>query len=213
MESQKEITYLTNTVLPAKLAYFCLKHSIHFINVGSGCIYYGESPNKINGVDIGWKEDDFANPISYYSKSKYSCDLMLSSINVTTLRIRMPISEIASSRNLIDKISKYDKIIDIQNSVTFLKDFKRCVNFMIKEKLPGIFHVTNPGTLSALDILNEYKKYKHLDFSVISEAELDNLTIAKRSNCIINTEKLNKAGFFLTPVEEALKETMATYIK
>lgn len=138
---------------------------------------------------------------------------MLGSLDVTTLRIRMPISEFSSQRNLINKISKYDKIIDIQNSVTFLKDFKNCVNFIIRERLTGIFHVTNPGTLSALDILNEYKKYKHLDFSVISEKELDDLTIAKRSNCIINTEKLNNAGFFLTPVEEALKETMANYIK
>ena len=63
-EFQQSETAIANTVLPILLADTCEKHSIHLIQIGSGCIYFGESPN------ITWKEENFANPKSFYSKTK-----------------------------------------------------------------------------------------------------------------------------------------------
>lgn len=45
-EANKEDTYLANVTLPSVLAGNCLKRNIHFINIGSGCIYFGNSPHK-----------------------------------------------------------------------------------------------------------------------------------------------------------------------
>ena len=60
---------------------------VYFLHIGSGCIYYGDSPDP-----AGWKEDDFENPIPVYSRAKYAADLVLSTLpNVGIARIRLPI--------------------------------------------------------------------------------------------------------------------------
>ena len=98
--------------------------------------------------------------------------------------------------------------------MTFISDLKKCIDWAIKGTHTGIFHVTNPQPLTAVQIMQEYQKYvpDHL-FEVISEEQLDQLTLAKRSNCILNTDKLHKAGFYMTPSQEALTNCMAEYIK
>lgn len=235
-ESNKEITASTNTALPIMLAELCAARSIHLIHIGSGCIFYGKSPNLFWGgsnaaggaeimhpnlmqpyepVDLGWRETDFANPKSFYSKTKYAADLVIGDMkNVSILRIRMPISTKNSPRNLLNKISKYDQLIDIPNSVTFMDDLVRCVEWTAKESKTGIYHVTNPEPLSAAQVMREYQSYEPThNFKVISEEELDKLTIAKRSNCILSTHKLSVAGFSMTPSKEALKNCMRQYIK
>jgi len=225
-ESNKEITAATNVALPILLAEVCKKKSIHMIQIGSGCIYFGDSPYmkydcgcdepclcESNKIDSGWKEDDFANPQSFYSKTKYACDLALSTMNVASLRIRMPISSMNDSRNLINKVIGYKKVIDIPNSVTFMDDLVRCIDFFIKEKHVGIWHVTNPEPLTAAEVVREYAEYvpSH-EFSIINERELDVITVAKRSNCILNSSKLRSVGFYMTNSQEALKKCMASYM-
>lgn len=238
-ESHKEETAATNSALPILLAEECAKKSIHLIQVGSGCIFFGESPNfhylQANGqplpdyneygsmvivapckkIDDGWKEDDFANPKSYYSKSKYACDLMLGSMKgVTTLRIRMPISTMNNPRNLINKLRGYTQVIDIPNSMTFMSDLAAVIDWSAKNTKTGIYHVTNPEPITAAQIMREYQKYVPAHkFEIINEAQLDALTTAKRSNCILNADKLRQAGFSMTPSEQALKDCMAEYVK
>ena len=237
-ESHKEETAFANIAVPVMLAEKCKIHDIHLIQIGSGCIYFGESshknmhltekygntikpedPNYFYGAfelaDAGWKETDFANPQSFYSKTKYACDLALGEMDhVTTLRIRMPISSKNTPRNFINKIRGYKQVIDIPNSVTFMGDLASCIDWVARNGKTGIYHVTNPEPVTAARVMREYQKYvpEH-NFEVITEEQLDKLTVAKRSNCIINSDKLKNAGFQMTPSEEALKICMAEYVK
>jgi dTDP-4-dehydrorhamnose reductase len=223
-ESHKEETMEANVTIPLLLSDYCAKNNVHLIQIGSGCVYFGHSPcRKIvensNGhfdwKEPGWREKDFANPQSYYSKSKYACDLMLGQMpHVTTLRLRMPISEKDVPRNLINKLKGYKQIIDIPNSMTFMSDLTRCIEWAANNRPGGIFHVTNPQPLTAARIMKEYQKYvpEH-QFDIITEQELDALTVAKRSNCILSTDKLKQAGFTMTDSEEALTKCMANYVK
>lgn len=235
-ESHKAETYEANVVIPLMIAKFCEKRGIRMIHIGSGCIYFGESPHKNDWLterhdntikpedpnyfygafelaDAGWKETDFANPQSYYSKTKYACDLALGQMpHVITLRIRMPISDRDVPRNLINKLKGYSQLIDIPNSMTFMDDFTRCVQWSVKNELPGIYHVVNPGALTAVEIMQEYQKYvPNHTFSTITEEQLGTLTTAKRSNCILNADKLQQAGFTMTPAKEALQLCMKNY--
>jgi len=225
--------------LPILLAEACARHSIHLIQISSGCIFFGESPNfhyvQADGcampdnfgtssfsllmptqkIDDGWKEDDFANPKSYYSKSKYACDLMLGQMpHVSNLRIRMPISNRNNPRNLINKLRGYKKIIDIPNSMTFMDDLTKCIAWTAKNGHTGIFHVVNPEPLTAARIMKEYCKYvpEHSFDILYTEEELDILTVAKRSNCILDSNKLKWAGFEMASSEEALSRCMKEYI-
>jgi dTDP-4-dehydrorhamnose reductase len=219
-ESNKEETINGNITVPTLLAHECNKKSIHLIQINSGCIFYDHSPNVDRSIlsqeivhDYGWKETDIANPKSFYSKTKYACDLLIGHLpNVTTLRIRMPISEKNHHRNLINKLKNYSQIINIKNSVTFIKDLVKCVDYMLHHKHTGIFHVTNPEPLTAVEIMEEYKKYvPYHEFEIISESQLSQLTKATRSNCILDCSKLNNIGFKMTPTQEALSECMANY--
>jgi len=217
-ESHKEETAFANTAVPIMLAEVCAKKNVHLIQIGSGCIYFGTSPYKGHSswaVDPGWRETDFANPESFYSKTKYACDLMLGPLShVTTLRIRMPVSDKDTPRNLINKLRGYTKVIDIPNSMTLMSDLVRCIDWAAQTRPGGIFHVANPQPLTAARIMKEYQKYvpEH-QFEIITERELDQMTIAKRSNCILNTDKLRQAGFKMTETEEALERCMAEYVQ
>ena len=224
-EIEKEKTVIANTIIPALLAIECEKLGIHMVHIGSGCVFNGVSPNytlifpEPNGQpiksDIGWKETDLANPQSFYSNTKYAADLVMAQNQLlTNLRIRMPISPKNHPRNFVTKIRGYKRVIDEPNSVTFTADLVRCIDWVIKEHKIGTYHVVNPQPLTAAQVMREYQKYhpEH-KFEVISTEELDKITAAKRSNCVLNTEKLNKAGFIMTPSKEALERCMAEYIE
>ena len=255
-ESNKSETYESNVTLPLMIAEWCEKNEVHLIQLGSGCIYFGESPNfhYVQGdgspmpdpiktyplgdpnyqpfwaqaytqsfsmvipakkIEEGWKETDFANPKSFYSKTKYACDLMLGEMpHVTTLRLRMPVSEQDNPRNLINKLRGYKQVIDIPNSMTFMSDLTRCIEWAALNRPGGIFHVTNPQPLTAAQVMREFQKYvpEH-KFEYITEQQLDSMTVAKRSNCLLNTDKLRLAGFQMSDSEEALERCMAAYVK
>lgn len=218
-ESNKRKTYLTNVTIPSILASECEKLRIHLIHLGSGCIYFGQSPNvtqtSFGTLDLGWKETDFANPKSFYSKTKYACDLLFGEDAFKTiLRLRMPVSPKNDQRNFINKIRGYSKVIDIPNSMTMVEDLVKCVDWAAKNSKFGIFHVTNPEPITAAQVMREYQKYDSTHkFEVISEDELHSITIAKRSNCILNTDKLNKAGFYMTPSKIALKQCVKLFME
>lgn len=245
-ESNKSETFLANTMLPSLLADECEKLNIHLIHIGSGCVYFGQSPNNhyvqndgspmpdpipygqaglwaqsysikmpTKQIDDGWKEDDFANPQSYYSKTKYACDLTIGPLsNVTILRIRMPVSSKNDPRNFINKIRGYKKVIDIPNSMTMMDDLVRCVEWVAQNVKTGIYHVANPQPITAAQVMREFQKYQpEHQFDVISEAELDTMVVAKRSNCILSIDKLTKEGFMMTPSNQALEECMKEYIR
>lgn len=230
-ELNKGRTFDTNTVLPMMLAIACEAKDIRVIQIGSGCIYYGKSPNvektparKYNDFDdggydsffvrdSGWREIDAAAPLSTYSKSKYACDLALGTMkNVTTLRIRMPISWKAEPRNLLTKLINYKQVVEEPNSVTFLKDLSRAVDWAVSREVTGTYHVTSPKPVTHSQILNEYKKYvpEH-QFTSITPKELDALTNAPRSNCIIDSSKIMSEGFEFVNQEEELKDCVKKF--
>jgi len=209
-ESNKSETVEINTALPIILAAVCEKKSIRLIHIGSGCIFFGYKNDH-----LGWKESDATNPLSFYSKTKYACDMAIGDMsNVSVLRIRMPISTKNSPRNFINKIRNYSHIIDMPNSVTFLDDFVPAVDKVISDNLSGIYHIVNPEPLTAVDVMEEYRNYfpDHV-YEIISESELNNLTKAIRSNCILDTTKAKSVGIELTPSKEALVSCMKQYVK
>lgn len=226
-EVKRDKTSTTNTVLPILLATECVKRGIRLVHIGSGCIFFGASPNqKIKRVpdgfggtfpiveeDFGWKETDFPNPQSYYSRTKYACDLALDGMpGVSILRIRMPLSSKNSPRNLINKLSGYSSIIDVPNSMTLCDDLVRCVAWGIEKEISGVWNVVNPGKLTAAEIMREFQKYRpDHKFEIISEEQLSKLVSAKRSNCLLDGSKLKNAGFEMTNAKTGLERTMKEF--
>ncbi len=69
------------------------------------------------------------------------------------LRVRMPISDDLNPRNFITKIVKYEKVVNIPNSMTVLTDLLPVSLIMSERGLTGIYNFCNPGAISHNEVL------------------------------------------------------------
>jgi len=209
-EKHKEETMYSNVVAAANLCMECSKRGIYFVHLGSGCIYSGDNDGK------GFSEEDTPNFTgSFYSRTKIICENILKEFPGLILRLRMPIDNRLDPRNLIDKLTKYPKIIDIQNSMTTVPHLIEAMRKLIEKKATGIYHVVNPGTSSAKEIMLLYREIvdpSHT-FEDLSLEGLNSITTAVRSNCKLNSAKLEKEGIIMPEIHEAIKQCMIKYKK
>lgn len=210
-ETHQVETYRANTIGPMILAEACQEKNIYLVQLSSGCIFYGTSPDP-----QGWKEEDATNPAAFYSRTKYATDLILSRLpNTAIARLRLPIDSIPSSKNLIDKLSSYKKVIDVQNSVTIIEDLAHVIEQLIQKRGTGIFHCTNPGALRYRDLIQLYREYvdpSHTN-EWIQDQELatQGLAAKNRSTCILQSTRLAELGIHMRPIEIAMRDVMAKY--
>ncbi len=209
-EEHKLETVAGNTTGPLNILQACQEQDIYWVHLSSGCIFQGKGPKG-----RGFKEDDAATPPSFYSFSKYWADEILKNFPVLIIRLRLPIDTEPNPRNLIDKLIKYPKIIDSENSVTVIPDLLEVIKQLINKRRTGIYHIVNPGTIKPSEIMTLYKKIVNPShqFKVISVKELykKGLVKAVRSNCVLNTDKLKKEGIRLKPIKKRIIEIFKEY--
>lgn len=111
--------------------------------------------------------------------------------NALILRIQMPISSDKSICNFITKITTYEKICSISNSMTILDELLPISVEMMKNKETGCFNFTNPGVISHNEILEMYKEIVEHTFTWknMTIQEQDKLLLSKRSNNSLDTTK------------------------
>ena len=204
------------------LAMACKERGIHYTYLGTGCIFkYLEDDNDNhhngNAVD-GFMEEDKPNFFgSSYSIVKGFTDMMMNSkylrSGVLNLRIRMPITGKCEARNFITKITRYQKICSIPNSMTVLDDILPIMLNMIINAKVGTFNMTNPGVISHNEILEMYREIVDPDFkweNFTQEAQLEILA-ADRSNNYLDTEKLEMYYPDILPIKESIKKCLIKY--
>lgn len=202
-----------NTILPILIAKACQERKVYLLHMGTGCIFYGVSPDP-----KGWRESDYGNPVAVYTRSKYAADLVLATLpNVGIARIRMPIDNRPSPGNLIDKLASYKRIVDVENSITTVPEMIKVFHELLEKKATGIFHVVNPGSIKHREIIALYEEIvdpQHTN-EWITEEDLvkEGMAKKKRSNNIMQSENLAKLGIKMTPIKEAVREVMKEYLK
>jgi len=207
-ESHKPDTIRTNVVGTLTLADVCREHGLLMINYATGCIFEYDAQHP-EGSGIGFKEEDTPNFTgSFYSKTKAMVEELLKEYeNVCTLRVRMPISsDLSNPRNFVTKISRYDKVVNIPNSMTILDELLPISVEMAKRNLRGIYNFTNPGVVSHNEVLEMYKQYidpsyKWTNFTLEEQAKV---IVAPRSNNELDTTKLKKEFPELLSIKDSL---------
>ena len=188
----------------------CAERNLYWVHLSSGCVFQGSGPHG-----RGFMEDDSPAPPSFYSHTKHWADEILKNFPVLIIRLRLPIDNEPNPRNLIDKLSKYQKIIDSENSMTVIPDFLFATKKLIEKKCTGVYHVVNPGIMRPSEIMMLYKEIidPNHGFEVISGEDLYGMGLAKavRSNCILNTEKLEEEGIVLPDIRGRIKEILYDY--
>jgi dTDP-4-dehydrorhamnose reductase len=199
-----------NFYAPFNLATICDKLNIHFVYLGTGCIYTYTGDKRL------FTEEDKPNFFgSGYSTVKGYTDQILRHIsNTLQLRIRMPVSKLVSGRNLIDKLVAYNNICSIQNSMTVLDDMWKIIDRMIEVKELGVYNLTNPGTTEHDWILKLYKSLFNLNhtWNLISYEDQMNYTKSGRSNNEMDTTKLEsfckEHNLELLPIKDSIKRAL-----
>ncbi|KAJ7294243.1 hypothetical protein O6H91_18G080900 [Diphasiastrum complanatum] len=211
-ESHKVETIRANVIGTLTLADVCREHGLLLINYATGCIFEYDSAHPL-GSGKGFLENDKPNFTgSYYSKTKAMVEELLKEYdNVCTLRVRMPISsDLTNPRNFITKISRYEKVVNIPNSMTVLDELLPISIEMAKRNLRGIWNFTNPGIISHNEILELYKKYIDSNFkwSNFTLEEQAKVIVAPRSNNELDASKLSKEF----PELLSIKESVIKYV-
>ncbi|KHN09737.1 Putative rhamnose biosynthetic enzyme 1 [Glycine soja] len=207
-ESHKVETIRTNVIGTLTLADVCRDHGLILINYATGCIFEYDSDHPL-GSGIGFKETDSPNFTgSFYSKTKAMVeDLLKNYDNVCTLRVRMPISsDLSNPRNFITKITRYEKVVDIPNSMTILDELLPISIEMGKRNLTGIWNFTNPGVVSHNEILEMYRDYVDPNFTWnnFTLEEQAKVIVAPRSNNELDAAKLKKEFPELLSIKDSL---------
>lgn len=200
-----------NLFAPLVLAEACRLHQKYMVYVGTGCIFDGLL------LDEQFTEAHQPNFFgSSYSIVKGFTDRILKFDNyrhVLNLRIRMPISDQPGPRNFITKITNYDKVINVQNSMTVLPSmFPHLLN-LVNQRVTGTLNFTNPGSISHNQVLDMYREivnpgFQYKNFSI---TEQNNTLDSKRSNNVLDTTKLQLYCPTLTPIDVAIRECLMRY--
>ncbi|KAH8970331.1 hypothetical protein BDL97_02G083300 [Sphagnum fallax] len=207
-ESHKVDTIRANVVGTLTLADVCKQHNLLLVNYGTGCIFEYDEDHPL-GSGIGFKEEDTPNFFgSYYSRTKAMVEELLKEFdNVCTLRVRMPITvDLTNPRNFITKITRYEKVVNIPNSMTILDELVPISIEMGKRNLRGIWNFTNPGVVSHNEILDMYKKYVDPSFTYknFTLEEQAKVIVAARSNNELDTSKLQNEFPHMLSIKDSL---------
>ena len=204
-----------NAVLPGIIREVCEDMNIPWGHVSSGCIFSGR---RRDGK--GWAEDDEPNfsfrspPCSFYSGTKALGEEVLEGAeNCYIWRLRIPFNEERSPRNYLQKLLNYNSLLEAENSVSHLEEFvQKCVECFEKEVEPGIYNMTNPGSVTTRQVtewmLDEGVTDKQFQFFDNEEQFMNKAAKTPRSNCVLDTTKSEKAGIGMRPVEEAMRESI-----
>jgi dTDP-4-dehydrorhamnose reductase len=218
-ETQKAACLLGNAVLPGLIREACEDLDIPWGHVSSGCIYTGRRPGG-----TGFREDDppnFSfrqNYCSYYSGTKaLGEELLVGASQCYVWRLRIPFDETTSSRNYLQKLLTYDRLLEAENSLSHLDEFvAACVDCFRLRAPYGVYNLTNPGSVWTSDVTALMRslgvtdrEFKFFD----NEAQfMAQAAKTPRSNCVLDSSKAIDAGLTLSPVQAAIERCLRAWM-
>lgn len=204
-----------NLYSPLLLALICKNNGIHYTYLGTGCIFKYDDDHVYGNEINGFTEESLPNFFgSSYSIVKGYTDMLMHHYdNVLNLRIRMPITGLYNKRNFITKITEYEYICSVPNSMTVLPELLPYVLDMMKKQITGTINLTNPGLISHNEILELYKEIVDNDFTWknFSQEEQKKILAADRSNNYLDTSKLTNLYPNILHIKDAVIKCLHQY--
>ena len=214
-EAHKAECLMANAVLPGRIRDVCAELGVPWGHVSSGCIYSGRRSDG-----HGWTEDDIPNfsfrspPCSFYSGTKALGEEVLDNgSGCYVWRLRIPFNHENSPRNYLYKLLNYERLLDVENSVSHLDEFVRaCIDCFENGVEYGTYNMTNPGPVTTRQVaewmLEEGVTSKKFDFFENEDDFMRDAACAPRSSCILDSSKLESARIFLSPAEECIRSCL-----
>ena len=205
-----------NLYSPVLLALLSKEYNFHYTYLGTGCIFKFDDNHPFGKEINGFNESSLPNFFdSSYSIVKGFTDMLMHMFeeSVLNLRIRMPITESMNPRNFITKITTYEKICSIPNSMTVLPELLPLALDMMKNNITGTVNLTNPGLISHNEILNMFTEIVDPEFTWknFTAKEQRKILASDRSNNFLDTSKLEKMYPNIKNIKESVREMLYSY--
>ena len=207
-----------NTVLPGIVREACERADIPWGHVSSGCIYTGRRPDG-----AGFREEDppnFSfrqNNCSFYSGCKALGEEVLQGAQKCYIwRLRIPFENTSNPRNYLQKLISYQRLLDAENSLSQLDEFVAACLDSFSLQIPyGTYNLTNPGSVWTHEVVELIKRAgvcsKSFEFFQSESEFMDLAAKTPRSNCVMDSAKAIAAGLKLTPVCEAIEQSLCNW--
>ena len=211
-EDDKVACYEANVNLPVRLAQACRDRNVVFGHVSSGCIFNGAGPfTEYDPPNFGFETG------SFYSGTKALAEQLIRKAHPYghyIWRPRMPFDGRNDDRNLLNKLAKYEKLVEAENSVTHLRDFAINVACCLLARSRdgsgygwdrGTYNMVNPVPVRTSTIVGMMRAVEHCIRSALrapaedfawwhSVEEFQQAQRAPRSFCRLATDRLWRVG-------------------
>ncbi|MGB0370926.1 MAG: sugar nucleotide-binding protein [Opitutales bacterium] len=239
-ETDKARCMAGNAVLPGIIDLVCRELDISWGHVSSGCIFGGSQSDGSGFTEESVPNFSFrTNNCSFYSGTKALGEEALGYREIDgkwinpegatcyIWRLRIPFDNLESPRNYLTKLMRYNMLLEATNSISELSEFVASCVECWENKLPyGIYNVTNPGQITTTQVVEIIKKVglEHetqtgsnpfpTDYQFFDDLGEFMAKAAKtpRSNCVMDSSKLEAAGIQMTPVVEAIETALRNWI-
>jgi nucleoside-diphosphate-sugar epimerase len=202
-----------NLFAPISLAILCKERNIHFTYLGTGCIFDFDDQHPFGEEVNGFTEESKPNFFgSSYSIVKGFTDQLMHNFENSALnvRIRMPITDEVNERNFITKITNYQKICSIPNSMSVLNELLPVMIDLALKNETGTINLTNPGLVSHNEILEMYRDIvvPNFQWENFNIQEQNQILLSKRSNNYLDTHKLQEKYPSVKNIKDSVREIL-----
>ena len=217
-ETDKTNCLFGNGILPGRIAEACEATNTPWGHVSSGCIYTGSRYDGTEFTEADAPNFTFRqNNCSFYSGTKaLGEEILKNADNVYLWRLRIPFDNIESPRNYLTKLIRYENLLEASNSISQLDEFVAATFACWEKRVPfGTYNVTNPGYVTTREVVELIKESglstKTFNFFKDESEFMAKAAKTPRSNCIMSSGKLAAAGITMTPVKEAIRQTLSNW--
>jgi 3,5-epimerase/4-reductase len=219
-EREKLHCLITNATVPGILGEVLGRRGIALGHVSSGCIYDGARPDGSPFTEDDPPNFAFSHPqASWYSRTKAMAETMLRDCPTAIIwRLRIPFDQFDHDRNYITKILRYDRLLEVTNTISQLQEFTEvCLETLLRRLPAGIYNVVNPGAIRTSEVAEAVRRHgltdKEFQFFADEEDFLAEPGRVKRANCILSSKKLARHGLPMRPIHEALEDTLRRWTR
>ena len=214
-EDNKELAYKVNTEFPLLVSIILksTKNKYYIIQISTDQVYSGIGPHN---------ESD-ANPINYYSFTKYETEKLLKNVNAISLRTNFFGKSLNKNKfSFTDKIynsclneKKFNVFNDVYFSPVSLNTIYYVINSLIKKNINGIYNLGTKEGMSKEFALYFCKLVNLNTKNIIGNSQKDVNLLAKRPNDMrLNSQKLeSKLEIKFINLKDEIKSIKDDYIK
>jgi dTDP-4-dehydrorhamnose reductase len=204
-----------NAVLPGVVRAACEQADVPWGHVSSGCIFTGAHADGRGFAETDPPNFSFRqNNCSFYSGTKaLGEEVLAGATDCYIWRLRIPFNEVDNPRNYLTKVLRYDCLLDARNSLSQLDESVRAAFACWQNRIPfGTYNLTNPGAVTTREVVELIKEsgISRKEFRFFSD-EAEFMRVAAktpRSNCVLDTGKLERAGIRMTEVHAAIEQAL-----